>query len=242
MRKYIFESIAIFVGILLSFTVDRYNDERIEKENITQSVLTLVNEIESNIEYCEEHLKQLKNMVIVNKLITSDYNYLRKDSLINLHQKYPYGHSYDINGNILYWNEESNYNNIYQWMITWWNTFSPEEIYFKSLINSGKLVLIDNSKVRKEIESVYTTRKERNFVNLKLLKQNSDKIFMWIDNKRNNQLDITSREFIFTNLIDLELKNLLNDRNYFLTLRVMSISKYIESLNNLKSVINLEYN
>ena len=65
---------------------------------------------------------------------------------------------------------------------------------------------------------------------------------MWIDNKRNNQLDITSREFIFTNLIDLELKNLLNDRNYFLTLRVMSISKYIESLNNLKSVINLEYN
>ena len=242
MRKYIFESTAIFVGILLSFSVDRYNDERIEKENITQSVLTLVNEIESNIEYCEEHLKQLKNMVIVNKLITSDYNYLRKDSLINLHQKYPYGHSYDINGNILYWNEESNYNNIYQWMITWWNTFSPEEIYFKSLINSGKLVLIDNSKVRKEIESVYTTRKERNFVNLKLLKQNSDKIFMWIDNKRNNQLDITSREFIFTNLIDLELKNLLNDRNYFLTLRVMSISKYIESLNNLKSVINLEYN
>ena len=242
MRKYIFESTAIFVGILLSFTVDRYNDERIEKENITQSVLTLVNEIESNIEYCEEHLKQLKNMVIVNKLITSDYNYLRKDSLINLHQKYPYGHSYDINGNILYWNEESNYNNIYQWMITWWNTFSPEEIYFKSLINSGKLVLIDNSTVRKEIESVYTTRKERNFVNLKLLKQNSDKIFMWIDNKRNNQLDITSREFIFTNLIDLELKNLLNDRNYFLTLRVMSISKYIESLNNLKSVINLEYN
>ena len=242
MRKYIFESTAIFVGILLSFTVDRYNDERIEKENITQSVLTLVNEIESNIEYCEEHLKQLKNMVIVNKLITSDYNYLRKDSLINLHQKYPYGHSYDINGNILYWNEESNYNNIYQWMITWWNTFSPEEIYFKSLINSGKLVLIDNSKVRKEIESVYTTRKERNFVNLKLLKQNSDKIFMWIDNKRNNQLDITSREFIFTNLIDLELKNLLNDRNYFLTLRVMSISKYIESLNNLKSVINHEYN
>ena len=242
MRKYIFESTAIFVGILLSFTVDRYNDERIEKENITQSVLTLVNEIESNIEYCEEHLKQLKNMVIVNKLITSDYNYLRKDSLINLHQKYPYGHSYDINGNILYWNEESNYNNIYQWMITWWNTFSPEEIYFKSLINSGKLVLIDNSTVRKEIESVYTTRKERNFVNLKLLKQNSDKIFMWIDNKRNNQLDITGREFIFTNLIDLELKNLLNDRNYFLTLRVMSISKYIESLNNLKSVINLEYN
>ena len=242
MRKYIFESTAIFVGILLSFSVDRYNDERIEKENITQSVLTLVNEIESNIEYCEEHLKQLQNMVIVNKLITSDYNYLRKDSLINLHQKYPYGHSYDINGNILYWNEESNYNNIYQWMITWWNTFSPEEIYFKSLINSGKLVLIDNSTVRKEIESVYTTRKERNFVNLKLLKQNSDKIFMWIDNKRNNQLDITSREFIFTNLIDLELKNLLNDRNYFLTLRVMSISKYIESLNNLKSVINLEYN
>jgi hypothetical protein len=242
MRKYIFESTAIFVGILLSFSVDRYNDERIEKENITQSVLTLVNEIESNIEYCEEHLKQLQNMVIVNKLITSDYNYLRRDSLINLHQKYPYGHSYDINGNILYWNEESNYNNIYQWMITWWNTFSPEEIYFKSLINSGKLVLIDNSTVRKEIESVYTTRKERNFVNLKLLKQNSDKIFMWIDNKRNNQLDITSREFIFTNLIDLELKNLLNDRNYFLTLRVMSISKYIESLNNLKSVINLEYN
>ena len=126
-------------------------------------------------------------------------------------------------------------------MITWWNTFAPEDIYFKSLVNSGNLVLIDDYEVSREIEAVYTTRKERVIVNLTLLKENSDKIRSWAEEKRNKSKEMVSREFVFNEMQDLKLRNLLNDRNYHIGLRVMSLKNYIKSLKNLKELIENNY-
>ena len=242
LSKYIFETLAIFLGIILSFSVDRCTRSNLEIEEIKKSVFTLIKEIDNNIIYCENHLIQLENMQKVNFIITSDLsNNLKKTKLIDLHNNYLFGHSYDINGNLNYWNQEENYNNIYQWMITWWNTFSQEDIYFQSLINSGNLVLIDDHDVSREIEAVYTTRMNRVKVNLSLLKENSDKIRLWAEDKRNNSKSYVDREYVFNNLQDLELKNLLNDRNYFIGLRVMSLRNYIKSLRNLKILIESKY-
>ena len=126
-------------------------------------------------------------------------------------------------------------------MITWWNTFVPEDIYFKSLVNSGNLVLIDDYEVSREIEAVYTTRKERVIVNLTLLKENSDKIRSWAEEKRNKSKEMVSREFVFNEMQDLKLRNLLNDRNYHIGLRIMSLKNYIKSLKNLKKLIENNY-
>ena len=242
LSKYIFETLAIFLGIILSFSVDRCTRSNLEIEEIKKSVFILIKEIDNNIIYCENHLIQLENMQKVNFIITSDLsNNLKKTKLIDLHDNYLFGHSYDINGNLNYWNQEENYNNIYQWMITWWNTFSQEDIYFQSLINSGNLVLIDDHDVSREIEAVYTTRMNRVKVNLSLLKENSDKIRLWAEDKRNNSKSYVDREYVFNNLQDLELKNLLNDRNYFIGLRVMSLKNYIKSLRNLKILIESKY-
>ena len=242
LSKYIFETLAIFLGIILSFSVDRCTRSNLEIEEIKKSVFTLIKEIDNNIIYCENHLIQLENMQKVNFIITSDLsNNLKKTNLIDLHDNYLFGHSYDINGNLNYWNQEENYNNIYQWMITWWNTFSQEDIYFQSLINSGNLVLIDDHDVSREIEAVYTTRMNRVKVNLSLLKENSDKIRLWAEDKRNHSKSYVDREYVFNNLQDLELKNLLNDRNYFIGLRVMSLKNYIKSLRNLKILIESKY-
>ena len=194
LSKYIFETLAIFLGIILSFSVDRCTRSNLEIEEIKKSVFTLIKEIDNNIIYCENHLIQLENMQKVNFIITSDLsNNLKKTKLIDLHDNYLFGHSYDINGNLNYWNQEENYNNIYQWMITWWNTFSQEDIYFQSLINSGNLVLIDDHDVSREIEAVYTTRMNRVKVNLSLLKENSDKIRLWAEDKRNNSKSYVDR-------------------------------------------------
>tara|TARA_Y100001935_G_scaffold237502_1_gene223050 strand:- start:87 stop:827 length:741 start_codon:yes stop_codon:yes gene_type:complete len=242
LSKYIFETLAIFLGIILSFSVDRCTRSNLEIEEIKKSVFTLIKEIDNNIIYCENHLKQLENMQKVNFIITSDItNNLKKTKLIDLHDNYLFGHSYDINGNLNYWNQEENYNNIYQWMITWWNTFSQEDIYFQSLINSGNLVLIDDHDVSREIEAVYTTRMNRVKVNLSLLKENSDKIRLWAEDKRNSSKSYVDREYVFNNLQDLELKNLLHDRNYFIGLRVMSLKNYLKSLKNLKNLIESKY-
>ncbi|MBI95261.1 MAG: hypothetical protein CMB94_02880 [Flammeovirgaceae bacterium] len=240
--KYIFETTAIFIGILLSFSVERCTRENQEIEETKKSVLTLVKEINNNILYCENHLSQLENMKKINLIITENISEnLKKEKLIELHDKYPFGHSYDINGNLIYWNSKENYDNIYQWMITWWNTFVLEDIYFRSLVNSGNLVLIDDYDVSREIEAVYTTRKERVVINLKLLKENSDKIRTWAEEKRNNSDEMISREYIYNNLQDLRLKNLLSDRNYHIGLRVMSMENYIKSLKNLRSLIDSKY-
>ena len=80
--KYIFETLAIFIGILLSFSVDRCTRENQEIEETKKSVLTLVKEIENNIYYCENHLIQLENMKKINEIITSDFTQnLKKDKL-----------------------------------------------------------------------------------------------------------------------------------------------------------------
>ena len=103
--KYIFETLAIFIGILLSFSVDRCTRENQEIEETKKSVLTIVKEIENNIYYCENHFIQLENMQKINEIIITDIDKnLSKNKLIELHNTYPFGHSYDINGNLIYWN------------------------------------------------------------------------------------------------------------------------------------------
>lgn len=240
-KQFVIETLAIFIGLLASFSVERCNLKNETIQNTNDSILTLIQEINSNIDYCEEHLKQLKNMKKVNEELLKNFKTFSKSDLIKLHKKYPFGHSYNINGSLSYWNTEVNYENIYQWMITWWNTWAPENIYFQSLINSGNLVLIKNHIVRKEIESVYTTRKERVLVNLALLKENSDKIRGWAEEKRNNSASTISRESVYDQLKDNKLKNLLEDRDYHVGLRVMSVENYIKSLKNLRKLIDENY-
>ena len=56
MRKYLIEAIFIFVSVLGSFTIDGYRKDSIEKEELNESVITLGEEIESNLKYAEEYL------------------------------------------------------------------------------------------------------------------------------------------------------------------------------------------
>jgi hypothetical protein len=124
-----------------------------------------------------------------------------------------------------------------QWMITW----VPENIYFKSLINLGNLVLIKNHRVLKEIKSVYTTRKERVSVNLALLMENSFKIRTWAGEKGNNSTSTVTRKSIYNHLKDTKLKNLSEDWDYHVGLRVMTIENYIKSLKNSRKQIDENY-
>ena len=39
--------------------------------------------------------------------------------------------------------------------------WEPADIFFKSMLNSGKLLDIENDKLRVEIESIYTKHEER---------------------------------------------------------------------------------
>ncbi len=235
--KYSIEFLVIVFGVLISFNIQTWYEEKKEIKEINDSILTLVDEIESNIFYSEEHLLQLSNMKTVNNLILDNYPYIPKNILIEWHNMYPFGHSYLKNGELRYWTSSEDYENLYLWMITWWNTFAQNEIYFNTLMSSGLLLNINDPMIREEIESVYITKKRRVEVNELLLKGVSDKIFKWVEDQRNSSEKYITREEIFESKLDNQLFNLLEDRAHRIELRIMSLENYIESLKSLKSNI-----
>ena len=228
--KYFFEFLIVFLGVYISFTVQQQTDENKEKEEINKSITTLRQEIQSNLRYCKRHLVQLENMEIVNSKILLNFETFQKSDLIEWHNSSPFGHSYLNNGELRYWTDESDYENIYFWMITWWNTFSQNEVYFNSLVSSGLLLYVENNELREEIESIYQTKKKRVLVNEALLKDVSDKIFMWQEKQRDKYKESVSREHVMTYNRNSELYNLLKDRKFRIDLRIMSLKNYIEAL------------
>lgn len=235
--KYSIEFLVIVFGVLISFNIQTWYEEKKEIKEINDSILTLVDEIESNIFYSEEHLLQLSNMKTVNNLILDNYPYIPKNILIEWHNMYPFGHSYLKNGELRYWTSSEDYENLYLWMITWWNTFAQNEIYFNTLMSSGLLLNINDPMIREEIESVYITKKRRVEVNELLLKGVSDNIFKWVEDQRDGSEKYITREEIFESKLDNQLFNLLEDRAHRIELRIMSLENYIESLKSLKSNI-----
>jgi len=235
--KYSIEFLVIVFGVLISFNIQTWYEEKKEIKEINDSILTLVDEIESNIFYSEEHLLQLSIIKTVNNLILVNYPYIPKNILIEWHNMYPFGHSYLKNGELRYWTSSEDYENLYLWMITWWNTFAQNEIYFNTLMSSGLLLNINDPMIREEIESVYITKKRRVEVNELLLKGVSDKIFKWVEDQRNSSEKYITREEIFESKLDNQLFNLLEDRAHRIELRIMSLENYIESLKSLKSNI-----
>lgn len=234
-KKYVLEFSVIFLGVLISFGIQRQSDDKKEKAEILKSITTLRQEISSNINYCKEHLVQLENMAVVNDSILTHYETFTKTDLIRWHNAAPFGHSYLSNGKLRYWTAPTDYENLYFWMITWWNTFSQNQVYFDSLVNTGLLLYIEDHALREEIESIYETKKKRVTVNESLLKGVSDKIFAWQEAKRNKAQTSISRETIFTYQKDLQLKNLLEDRAFRVQLRIMSLKNYLAALELVKT-------
>ena len=82
--RYSLEFFVIFLGVLVSFSVQRYGEEKRSQQETRRLIYTLTTEIESNLEYCEEHLKQLRNMAKVNDAVLVEER-LDRDFLIAQH-------------------------------------------------------------------------------------------------------------------------------------------------------------
>ena len=231
--RYTLEFVVIFLGVLVSFSVQQWNEDKREAQETRRLIYTLTTEIESNLGYCKEHLKQLRHMQLVNQAVLEEGR-LDRDFLISQHNQHPFGHSYLDDGQYRYWTTAEDYEQLHLWMVTWWNTFAQNEIYFNSLVASGLLLHIEDPELRESIEAVYTTKKKRVAVNQELLRANSEKIFSWAEDKRDKSKVSRTRADIFDNDFDLPLRNLLEDRSQRIGLRIMSLEYYIASLEALR--------
>jgi len=109
------------------------------------------------------------------------------------------------------------------------------------MLNSGKLLEIENDKLRTEIESIYTRHEERVNGMTNFTIKNSNEIGDWFFKKRgryNKDIDYAD---IFLMERDQKLKNLLKDKKANLEGRIVSLEYYLQSLQNVVSIISSEY-
>ena len=237
MKKYLAEGLVIFASIFASFSVENIRQNSIEKEILNEAVITLGDEIESNIKYTKEHLKQIKNFNYVMESIYNDFENISMNDIYNLHSNNPYIYNIVENGNIEY---NLQYNDSY-FVFAWWNAWEPEDVFFQSMLYSGKLLEIKNKKLRKEIESIYTKQEERVNGMALLTKEVTENIADWFEFEKNKfDKDVSNTE-IFNNYKNQKLKNLINRNRNLLSARVNDIENYLQALNNVVLLISSEY-
>ena len=237
MKKYLAEGLVIFASIFASFSVENIRQNSIEKEILNEAVITLGDEIESNIEYTKEHLKQVENMLYLTNELLNRYEEINLTNLYEIHSNNPFIYNIINNGELEY---VKKYNDQYN-IMSYWNAWEPEDVFFQSMLYSGKLLEIKNKKLRKEIESIYTKHEERVSGMTNYTRNNSDKIMSWFEDGKNNfDRDILNEE-LFNSFKDQKLKNLLKFRSNILTGRVDYLENYLQALNNVVLLISSEY-
>ena len=240
MRKLIAEPIFIFFSVLASLWVDGYTDEIKEKDELNDSIITLSNEISKNIEYTKEHIYQVKNLKYMTEVIYDNYSKITLNKLKTTHDNNPFFHNIDINGNVSYYKQYDDDGSI-MWLLRGFLAWEPADIFFKSMLNSGRLLEIENDKLRTEIESIYTKHEERVNGLTNFTKINSDHIGNWFEKKRSKYNSDINFGDVFLKERDQELKNLLKDKKATLGGRLVSLEFYLQSLQNVVSIISSDY-
>ena len=239
MRKLLLDGFVIFLSVFASFSIDNYRDSLIEKEILNESVITLGDEISSNILYSKEHIHQLKNIRYLTSQVINNFKSIDAESVFIMHDSNPYIHDFTIDGQILYIKKYEG-NSINQ-LLTWTNAWEPEIVFFQSMLNSGKLLEIKNKKLRKEIESIYTKQEERISGFFNFNQNNTEEIGKWFKQKIDlHDYDILANE-VFNNSRDQLLKNLLKQKKWILDQRISNLENYLQALQNVVLLISTEY-
>ena len=175
-------------------------------------------------------------LYLTNELLNR-YEEINLTNLYEIHSNNPFIYNIINNGELEY---VKKYNDQYN-IMSYWNAWEPEDVFFQSMLYSGKLLEIKNKKLRKEIESIYTKHEERVSGMTNYTRNNSDKIMSWFEDGKNNfDRDILNEE-LFNNFKDQKLKNLLKFRSNILTGRVDDLENYLQALNNVVLLISSEY-
>ncbi|MEK9614026.1 MAG: hypothetical protein VW080_08890 [Flavobacteriaceae bacterium] len=240
MKKLFIEGLVIFSSIVASFWMENYREKTEQKLILNESIVTLGNEVYKNIEYTKEHIYQIKNLKYMTDTALKDFYDIQIDQLKSTHDNNPFFHNIDINGKTTYIKKYDNDGSIL-WMLMGFIAWEPADIFFQSMLNSGKLLEIKNDKLRTEIESIYTKHEERVNGMTHYTKANSDQIYNWFINKRDQYESDADFGTVFIKDRDQKLKNLLKDKANNLNGRLESLEFYLQSLQNVVTIISNEY-
>ncbi len=239
MRKLLIDAFVIFISIFASFSVENYRESSDEKEILNETVITLGDEVFSNIDYTKEHLTQVKNVKYLTDQIISRFNTISFREIYDIHSNNPFLHSITTDGDIEYIKKYSENEALI--MFTAWLAWEPENVFFQSMLYSGKLLEIKNKKLRTEIESIYTKQEERVNGMAEFTLKNTYPIQDWFLKKQNEiKYDISLME-VFEKNRDQELKNYLKHKSSGLNGRIIDLENYLQALQNVVQLISTDY-
>ena len=238
-RNLLLEGLIIFLSVITSFSVQNVRLNKEKKDNLNEAIVTLGREISQNIDYSKEHLYQVKNLQYLTKKIVEDFSEIDLEEINLIHSENPFLHSIDINGDVTYIKQYGESTELI--MFIGWMGWQPADVFFKSLLNSGALLEIENEDLRKEIESIYTIHQERVKGMSEFTLSISNDIEKWfIQNQNTFNYDIPFGD-VFEIKKNQILKNHLRRKYNLLNQRISDIEFYIESLQNVISIIREEY-
>jgi len=239
MRKLLIDAFVIFISIFASFSVENYRESSDEKEILNETVITLGDEVFSNIDYTKEHLTQVKNVKYLTDQIISRFNTISFREIYDIHSNNPFLHSITTDGDIEYIKKYSENEALI--MFTAWLAWEPENVFFQSMLYSGKLLEIKNKKLRTEIESIYTKQEERVNGMAEFTLKSTYPIQDWFLKKQNEiKYDISLME-VFEKNRDQELKNYLKHKSSGLNGRIIDLENYLQALQNVVQLISTDY-
>ena len=193
----------------------------------------------SNIDYTKEHLTQVKNVKYLTDQIINRYNTITFQDIYDIHSNNPFLHSITTDGDIEYIKKYGESEALI--MFTAWLAWEPENVFFQSMLYSGKLLEIKNKKLRREIESIYTKQEERVNGMAEFTLENTQPIEDWFLEKQNEiKYDISMME-VFEKFKDQELKNYLKYKSSGLNGRIMDLENYLQALQNVVQLISTDY-
>ena len=137
MKNNLFNAIAIFFSILGSFAVERFIQDINEKEQLQTLESNLLYELEQNYYSLLSLRGKLKSVISVSDSVTANWSTFNAAKVKSFHQD----NLYDVNNRI-------------EFILSRSFSFSPKNMYFNSLTNSGLILKIKRKELRNEIESV----------------------------------------------------------------------------------------
>ena len=193
----------------------------------------------SNIDYTKQHLTQVKNVKYLTDQIINRYNTITFQDIYDIHSNNPFLHSITTDGDIEYIKKYGESEALI--MFTAWLAWEPENVFFQSMLYSGKLLEIKNKKLRREIESIYTKQEERVNGMAEFTLKNTYPIQDWFLKKQNEiKYDISMME-VFEKFKDQELKNYLKYKSSGLNGRIIDLENYLQALQNVVQLISTDY-
>ena len=211
-KKHLFNGITIFLSIIISFSIDRYIEQKNERSQLETLEINLLHELEQNYYSLLSLRSKLKSVISVSDSVTVNWKSINSKQIKSFHKD----NLYDRNERI-------------ERILSMSEGYDSKNLYFNSMINSGLILKIKKEKLRNEIESVGSLLNSNYFSGGYSIRND---ILNWFKSKSEIEKSLDN-DYIFDQYKDFELLRMLTVRRRNAIYKLTGVNDYIKFIETL---------